>query len=322
MAAAALVTENFKFVSLFFKSKDVMIFNGLIALGTVAGQTAYNVFAFHCPCSSGRNYFYGLAAIGVPALAFFLVGIMMNKSTWDLVSECRLRRCRKLSTAAGFALVGTIIGRAVVAPLTWVVISFLQGQAYTCALSEFVNASSLQGFPSGQGSEVMAKLPCDGSVPPELQRFWPEIERRLKYESQIIGWLLVAGLSLTVFLMLCMKGCSSPLGYRQEDYWSQYRSNEKSLFERTASVHARLLAAENVKSFFGFVALEKEDKEQLVDYQTASPICSTNWNRVTGVYLYREKNGLPLYSRLNKWATYTLENNMEDMEKEMDVLTY
>lgn len=321
MAAAALVTENFKFVSLFFKSKDVMIFNGLIALGTVAGQTAYNVFAFHCPCSIGRNYFYGLAAIGVPALAFFLVGIMMNKSTWDLVSECRLRRCRKLSAAAGFALVGSIIGRAVVAPLTWVVISLLQGQAYTCALSEFVNASSLQGFPSGQGSEVMARLPCEGSVPAELQRFWPEIERRLKYESQIIGWLLVAGLSLIVFLMLCMKGCSSPLGYRQEDYWSQYRSNERSLFERTASVHARLLAAENVKSFFGFVALEKEDKEQLVDYQPANPICSTNWNRVTGIYLYREKNGLPLYSRLNKWATYTLENNVEDMEKEMDVLS-
>ncbi|KAM7385036.1 hypothetical protein PAMP_001135 [Pampus punctatissimus] len=37
MAAAALDTENFKFMSLlFFKSNDVMIFNGLIALGTVA----------------------------------------------------------------------------------------------------------------------------------------------------------------------------------------------------------------------------------------------------------------------------------------------
>lgn len=185
MAAAALVTENFKFVSLFFKSKDVMIFNGLIALGTVAGQTAYNVFAFHCPCSSGRNYCYGLAAIGVPALAFFLVGIMMNRSTWDLVSECRLRKCRKLSGAAAFALLGTIAGRAVVAPLTWAIISLLQGQAYTCALSEFVDPRTLESFPADQGCEVMAKFPCEGGVPTELQRFWPEIERRLKYESQV-----------------------------------------------------------------------------------------------------------------------------------------
>ncbi|XP_040906056.1 calcium homeostasis modulator protein 2-like isoform X2 [Toxotes jaculatrix] len=321
MAAAALVTENFKFMSLFFKSKDVMIFNGLIALGTVAGQTAYNVFAFHCPCSSGRNYIYGLAAIGVPALALFLVGIMMNTNTWDLLSECRLRQCRKLSGASAFALLGNIIGRAIVAPLTWVVISLLQGQAYTCALSEFIDPSTLEGFPSGQLPEVMAKFPCQESVPKELQGFWVEIERRLKFESQLIGWLLVAGMSLTVFVMLCMKRCSSPLGYQQEDYWSVYRSNEKTLFQRTAAVHARLLAAENIKSFFGFVALEKEEKEELAEHQSANPICSTDWNRVTGVYLYREKNGLPLYSRLNKWATYSQENNLEALEKEMDVLS-
>ncbi|XP_020503491.1 calcium homeostasis modulator protein 2 [Labrus bergylta] len=321
MAATALVTENFKFVSLFFKSKDVMIFNGLIALGTVASQTAYNVFAFNCPCSSGRNYRYGLAAIGVPALVLFLVGIMMNKSTWDVVSECRLRRCRKLSGAAGFALLGTIIGQAVVAPLTWVVISLLQGQAYTCALSEFVDPTTVEGFPSDKGSEVMAKLSCKGSVSEELQGFWAEIERGLKYESQLLGWLLVAGLSLAVFLMLCMKRCSSPLGYQQEDYWSQFRSQEKTLFQRTAAVHARLLAAENIKSFFGFVVLDKEEKEQLAEHQSASPVCSTKWNRVTGVYLYREKNGLPLYSRLNKWATYSLENNVEAMDKEMELFS-
>ncbi|KAE8280283.1 Calcium homeostasis modulator protein 2 Protein FAM26B [Larimichthys crocea] len=262
MAAAALVTENFKFVSLFFKSKDVMIFNGLIALGTVASQTAYSVFAFNCPCSSGKNYRYGLAAIGVPALVFFLVGVMMNNSTWDLVSECRLRQCRKLSGAAAFAVLGNIVGRAVVAPLTWVVISLLQGQAYTCALR---------------------------SVPKELQGFWAEIERQLKYQSQLIGWLLVAGMSLMVFLLL-------------------------------SAVHARLLAAENIKSFFGFVARREEREEQLAEHQSVSPVCSTNWNRVTGVYLYREKNGLPLYSRLNKWATYNLEHNVEAMDKEMDAI--
>lgn len=185
-AAATLITENFKFASLFFKSKDVVIFNGLIALGTVASQTAYNFFAFECPCSPRRNYIYGLAVIGVPALVFFLIGIMVNRSTWDLVSECRLRNCRKLSGAAAFALMGTIIGRAVVAPLTWVVISLLQGQAYTCALSEFVDPSTLEGFPSDNGSEVIAKFPCQGILPKELQSFQGEIQRRLKYESQVL----------------------------------------------------------------------------------------------------------------------------------------
>lgn len=187
MAAAALVTENFKFVSLFFKSKDVMMFNGLIALGTVAGQTVYNVFAFDCPCSPGRNYLYGLAAIGVPALVFFLVGIMFNKNTWDMVSECRLRRCRKLSGAAVFALFGSVFGRALVAPLTWVVISLLQGQAYTCALSEFVNSTVKRNFPTVNSLEVevLAKLPCEDS-PANMQNVKMEIQRQLKYESQVL----------------------------------------------------------------------------------------------------------------------------------------
>ncbi|XP_030012363.1 calcium homeostasis modulator protein 2 isoform X2 [Sphaeramia orbicularis] len=280
MAAAALVTENFR-----------------------------------------RNYCYGLAAIGAPALAFFLIGVMMNRSTWDLVFECRLRKCRKLSGAAAFVLLRSIIGHAVVAPLTWVVISLLQGQAYTCALSEFVDPSTLKGFPVGQGSEIMAKFPCQEGIPAELQGFKAEVERRLKYESQLIGWLLVAGMSLMVFLLMCVKRCSSPLGYRQEDYWSQYRSAEKTLFQTTAAVHAQILAAENVKTFFGFVALDKELKEQIAEHPSASPICNVNWDRVTGVSLYREKNGLPLYSRLNKWATYNLENDIEAIEKEMDTFS-
>lgn len=190
MAAAALVTENFKFVSLFFKSKDVMMFNGLIALGTVAGQTVYNVFAFDCPCSPGRNYLYGLAAIGVPALVFFLVGIMFNKNTWDMVSECRLRKCRKLSGTAFFALIGSIFGRAVVAPITWVVISLLQGQAYTCALSEFVDPTTMEDLPAGSGSEVLARLPCE-DIPANMRNAKTEIQRQLKYESQVLRRYLV-----------------------------------------------------------------------------------------------------------------------------------
>lgn len=127
-------------------------------------------------------------------------------------------------------------------------------------------------------------------------------------------------MSLMVFLMMCLKRCSSPLGYQQEDYWSLYRASENSLFQRTAAVHARFLAAESVKSFFGFVALEKEEKEGMPENKCATPICSTNWNRVTGVYLYREKGGSPLYSRLNKWATYSKEDSPDALENEMDVL--
>ncbi|KTF84320.1 hypothetical protein cypCar_00028417 [Cyprinus carpio] len=277
---AALISENFKFVAIFFKSKDVMIFNGLIGLGTVASQTVYNIFAFHCPCSPKKNYLYGLAAIGVPALAFFIIGVMLNQNTWDVVSECRTRKCRKLSVSAAFALLGSILGRAVVAPITWSVISLLRGEAYVCAFSEFIDPSSLDHFPpTTKTPEIMALFPCK-DVPAPFMNYSRVIQRQLKYESQ------------------------------QEAYWSQYRSSEQTLFQRTADVHAKYLAAECVKSFFGFVALEDQEKQLLADCKgIKSVIPRKEWNRVTGVYMYRETNDTPIYSRLNKWDMCTKENN-------------
>lgn len=307
---SALISEYFRFAALFFKSKDVMIFNGLIGLGTVVSQTAYNVFAFNCPCSPTKNYVYGVTAIGVPALAFFVIGVILNQNTWDIVSECRSRKCRKLSGTAAFALMGSIVGRAAVAPITWSVISLLRGEAYVCAFSEFINPSSLDNFPpTTDPPKIMARFPCK-DLPAKLLNYSGEVERRLKYESQLLGWLLVGAVSLSVFLLLCLKNCCASLGYQQEAYWSQYRSNEQTLFQRTAEVHAKYHAAENVKSFFGFVALENQEKELITRCEgIKSVIPRLEWNRITGVYMYREMNDAPMYSRLNKWASYTDEND-------------
>ncbi|KAF6316957.1 calcium homeostasis modulator family member 2 [Rhinolophus ferrumequinum] len=185
---AALITENFRFLSLFFKSKDVMIFNGLVALGTVGSQELFTVVAFHCPCSPARNYLYGLTAIGVPALALFLIGVILNKHTWNLVAECQYRRSKNCSAAPTFLLLSSILGRAAVAPVTWSVISLLRGEAYVCALSEFVDPSSLKAgeevFPPAQATEILARFPC-GEGPANLSNLREEVSRRLKYESQV-----------------------------------------------------------------------------------------------------------------------------------------
>ncbi|KAL0177974.1 hypothetical protein M9458_026868, partial [Cirrhinus mrigala] len=122
-----------------------------------------------------KNYLYGLTAIGVPALALFVIGVMLNQNTWDIV---------KLSLTAAFALLGSIVGRAVVAPVTWTVISLLRGEAYVCAFSEFVNPSSLDGFFSTTPSpEIMARFPCK-DLPVPFMNHTVEVERQLKYESQ------------------------------------------------------------------------------------------------------------------------------------------
>lgn len=187
---AAFITENFRFLSLFFKSKDVMIFNGLVALGTVGSQELFSMFAFHCPCSPVRNYIYGLAAIGVPALALFIIGVLWNKHTWNLVSECHKRGTKNFSAAASCLIFGSVMGRAAVAPVTWSVLSLLRGEAYVCALSEFMDPNSLDKFPPGYGADTMARVPCD-ELPANLTRFKDEITRRLRYESQV--WTIKDG---------------------------------------------------------------------------------------------------------------------------------
>ncbi|XP_061492089.1 calcium homeostasis modulator protein 2 [Rhineura floridana] len=306
---AALITENFRFLSLFFKSKDVMIFNGLVALGTVGSQELFSVVAFHCPCSPARNYIYGLAAIGVPALALFVIGVIWNNHTWNLVAECHKRGTKNFSAAANFLIFSSVMGRAAVAPVTWSVISLLRGEAYVCALSEFMDPTSLDNFPPGYRADTMARFPCD-DLPQNITRFKDEVIRRLKYESQLFGWMLIGIVAVLIFFTKCLKHCCSPLSYRQEAYWNLYRSSEAKLFQRTAEVHSKVVAANSVKNFFGFVYLDKEEKELVQEFAVETLQPRSQWDAITGVYIYREKNGFPLYSRLHKWAKSVTGNNL------------
>ncbi|KAM8923885.1 calcium homeostasis modulator protein 2 [Pelodytes ibericus] len=316
---ASLITENLKFFSLFFKSKDVMIFNGLIALGTVGSQELFSVVAFHCPCSPERNYLYGLAAIGVPALVLFLIGIILNSHTWNMVAECRQRAMKNCSVPAIFLLFGSITGRAAVAPITWSVISLLRGEAYVCSRSEFLDSSSFPDFSTLLGPNIMARIPCKDS-PQDVLLIKEEAIRRLKYESQFLGWMVIAVVASTIFLLKCLQHCCSPISHHQEAYWSQYRTCEKELFNRTAEVHAKVLAASNVKQFFGFVALDKEEKELVSEYPVDEAQPSPQWNEITGVYLYRENKGVPLYSRLHKWAKKLMGNGVDSGIRETALL--
>lgn len=315
----SVISENLKFLALIFKNKDVVIFNSLVALGTLGSQQLYTFLAFNCPCAKERNYLYGLAAIGVPVLALFLGGVTLNNHTWNLVAECRRRWFKNCTAPRNFLLFGSIIGQSVVAPITWSVISLLQGDAYVCALSEFVDPSTLPKFPSHYGPETMAKFPCK-EIPAEVVQFKEEVIRRLKFESQIIGWLLVGCVAVSIFLIKCFKHCSSKMSFRQEDYWSQYHSAENSLFNRTSEVHAKILAAANVKQFFGMVSLDKDEKELIKEFPVESVQPTFQWNDITGVYTYQEINGFPVYSRLHKWAKKVIGEASDANGKEIELL--
>ncbi|KAG8435310.1 hypothetical protein GDO86_013315 [Hymenochirus boettgeri] len=131
---------------------------------------------------------------------------------------------------------------------------------------------------------------------------------------------MIAVIAFTICLVKCLHHCCTPLSFHQEDYWAQYRSCEKDLFIRTAELHAKVLAASNVKQFFGFVALDKDEKEMVSQYPVDEAQPSPQWQEITGMYLYRENKGFPLYSRLHKWAKKVIVNDTDPESREMALL--
>ncbi|XP_055976288.1 calcium homeostasis modulator protein 2-like [Sorex fumeus] len=325
---AAIVNENFGFLSFLFKSNDWVSLNGLVALVTTSGQELFSLFAFHCPCTPRLNLQYGLMTIWGPALLLFFINIFLNKQTRNLVAECRIRRNKKCSVITTFLLLKSILVSAFVAPVTWLVMTLLQGEAYVCTFSEFVDPSSLmardESFTLSHATQILAKFPCREG-PANLSDFQEEVNRRLKYKSQLLGVALITAIA---YLLLCFKLCCcfskfnfcfSKFNYRQEAYLTSYLANEERLFQQTAELHSLILAANNVKRFFGFVALNKEDEELVAKFPAKGTHLKLQWDNITGSYLFQEKLGIPLYSRLHEWAQGPCEKDSV-IDKEMVAL--
>ncbi|XP_055976290.1 calcium homeostasis modulator protein 2-like [Sorex fumeus] len=300
-----MAKPSVRFLSFLFKSNDWVSLHCLVALVTVVGQELFSLFAFHCPCTPGLNFQYGLMTIGGPALVFFFISIILNNQTRNLVAECRCHKTKKCSIITTFLLLKSILVRALVAPVTWLAISLLRGEAYVCAFSEFVDPSSLtagdESFHLSDATWVLARFPCREG-PANLSDFQEEVNRRLNYESQYLGWLFIFSMANLLLVIKFFQSCGSKFGYRQEAYLTSYLANEERLFQRTAEVRSLAMAANNVKRFFGFVALNKEDEELVAKFPAQGTHLKLQWDKITGSYLFQERLGLPLYSRLHEWA--------------------
>lgn len=178
----------------FLKGKEVVIANAVIAILTIGGQQLFSVFTFSCPCHVGQNLIYGLAFLGVPALILLIVGYALNNQTWRLVTgkrsplqedatPNRLLQCRLIC----FVLC-SITGRALVAPVTWLAVTLINGSYYVCAMSEYVSVNYYGTNPNITASErrrILATFPCRQLVPSELTRARDEVILLLRYQSQV-----------------------------------------------------------------------------------------------------------------------------------------
>jgi len=189
----------------FLKGKEVVIANAIIAILTIGGQQLFSFFTFNCPCHAGQNLVYGLAFLGVPALILLVVGYALNNQTWRLVTgkrsplqevtpPHRLLQCKLIC----FVLC-SITGRALVAPVTWLAVTLINGSYYVCAMSEYVSVHYYGANPNITTSEhrrISAVFPCSQLVPPELTRARDEVILLLRYQSQVSNPLLLLPVDL------------------------------------------------------------------------------------------------------------------------------
>lgn len=180
----------------FLKSKESIVFNAVIALLTVGGQQLFSFFAFSCPCSPTDNLRYGLAFLGVPALLLFIVGVVFNDNTWRLFMgttyDVSIQEISRQSLLIKYKLLcfvlGNILGRSLVAPMTWLAVTLLNGVYYTCAVSEYANVQRYDIFKAMSVEDrrrTLAQFPCPQLVLSNFTRVREEIVLELKYQSQV-----------------------------------------------------------------------------------------------------------------------------------------
>ncbi|KAM3932706.1 calcium homeostasis modulator protein 4 [Leptodactylus fuscus] len=291
----------------FLKSKESIIFNAIVALLTVGGQQLFSFFAFSCPCSPTENLRYGLAFLGVPALILLIVGFVFNDNTWRLFTgstyDFSIQERSRQSLLMKYKLIcfvlGNITGRALVAPVTWLAVTLLNGSYYACAVSEFASVDRYAIFKNMSAEArklTLAQFPCAQLVPSNFSRVREEVLLELKYQSQVSGWLLIASVAIFFFLTLCVARSCSPLTYLHLKYWTSYVNNEQALFEQAADQHSKVYAMQNIKKFFGFSPGSKNISEIRIPSRL-------DWRTISGLDLLKIVNQDHChYSLLHAWA--------------------
>ncbi|XP_005951205.1 calcium homeostasis modulator protein 6 [Haplochromis burtoni] len=268
---------------------------GLIALLTAGGEQIFSAVVFKCPCNE-LNFVYGIVFLLVPALALLLLGYILSKKTWKLLTGlCRrsekLLCCKKL-VAAGVVLcqIGTF---ALVAPSTWIAVALLNGNYYECAMTGTNVSIYNKHVCRDRNSEIQCekelhRFPCGKSISvPQAVR--EDVLLNLRAESQILGWMLITLIMLTNLVFTCVARCSSPISYLQLQFWKAYVHEESNLLDSYTAKHAKAFAERNLKTFF-----EKIPPENVI---TPS---NRDWEKISSLYKFTSKD--TYYSTLHRYV--------------------
>ncbi|XP_074510592.1 calcium homeostasis modulator protein 6-like [Sebastes fasciatus] len=284
--------KNFKtFLNIANKQSNLGF--GLVALLTAGGEQIFSSAVFKCPCNE-LNFVYGMVFLLVPALALLLLGFILSKKTWKLFTGlCRRPqrgspRCRWRKLTAACTAFIQVSMYALVAPASWIAVALLNGNYYECAMTGFnVTAYNklLCGNKSSGCERGLHKLPCRTGISEDRD----DVLLRMRAQSQILGWLLIASVMLSNLLLTCVGRCTSPVSYLQLKFWRAYVEEEWNMFDSKTAEHAKELAKRNLESFFS----DKTPEEIITPSNNA-------WEKISSLYKFSTKDHY--YSTLHQYA--------------------
>ncbi|XP_069467817.1 calcium homeostasis modulator protein 3-like [Ambystoma mexicanum] len=238
----------------YLQSTSESTMNVICGIVILIAMKIFITFEFKCPCLPSFNRIYGLGAMVLPPLIFFLIGVLINKYTIMLLEEMvRPPGPREKNKAVSKRFFISMMVRALAAPIMWILISLLDGKFVICAFSESVDPEPFLSLSNATGIDVallLAKIPCKEMEPLRNTTIRKAAARYLKFLSQAIGLS-----TILLFIFLGAMGrvvgplFSSPASV-QARYWACYSDMEQKYFEEACIKQNYDYADDNMKCFF------------------------------------------------------------------------
>ncbi|NXU73496.1 CAHM3 protein, partial [Oreotrochilus melanogaster] len=246
--------DRFKMIFQYFQSNSESVMNGICGLLALASVKMYTTFEFSCPCLHQYNMAYGLGIMFIPAFALFLCGLILNRQSLVMLEEWkRPLGHRKKDLAIIRYMCSSIIQRAMVAPVVWIIVALLDGKCLICAFSSSVDPEKFVGFDNIstlQVQQLLAKVPCKDDELMRNNTSRKAVSRYLRCWSQALGWSILLILIIAAFLARWLRPCFNQTTLLQARHWSNYIDIEQKIFEETCCEHSRLFAHKCILHFF------------------------------------------------------------------------
>ncbi|XP_032550886.1 calcium homeostasis modulator protein 3 [Chiroxiphia lanceolata] len=246
--------DRFRMIFQYFQSNSESVMNGICGLLALASVKMYTCFDFSCPCLPRYNMAYGLGIMFVPPVILFLCGLILNRQSLVMLDEWRRPQGhRKKDLAVIRYMCSSIVQRAMVAPVVWIIVTLLDAKCLICAFSGSMDPEKFVGFANVtpvQVEQLLAKVPCKDDELMRNNTSHKAVSRYLRCWSQALGWSILLILIVAAFLARWLRPCFNQASLLQARHWSNYIDIEQKIFEETCCEHSRLFAHKCILHFF------------------------------------------------------------------------